>query len=179
MPDQITQAHGIASSWQFDQHSFALQSNRSTQDNRQTGRENADFENLQHSLSLNLQQNDNTSWTFSFGSNRQKDVEANKIQYSKSIALSYNWQSITGLAFSFNYGLSKDDDSLDETENTSTNADISLVKNLTKGEWWIPAEGSISFRINYNDSESIDRIFDQASRFGNTVAQLGINLSFQ
>ncbi|MCW8997364.1 MAG: hypothetical protein OQK04_01430, partial [Kangiellaceae bacterium] len=179
LPDQVTRIHTLISNWQIKQHSFALQSSESTQDNRQIGRENADFDNQQHTLSLNVQQDESTSWSFSLGRNRQKDIEANKVQFSKSVTLSYNWQSDTGLAISANYGLTKDDDSLGEAENNSTNADIGLVKNLVKGEWWFPADGSFSLRVNYNDSKSIDRVFDQRSQFGNTIVQMGINLSFQ
>lgn len=178
LPDQLTTVHSISSSWQFETVSISVQSNHSEQDNRQIGREQSDFSNLQHAFSLNLQQSETISWAFSFGKNRQFDKEQQKTQYSKSITSSFNWQSIEGLALSINYGLTKDDDSLNESKNLSTNADIGLVKNLIKGEWWLPVDGSISLRMNYNDNKSIDNVFDQQSRFGTKTAQLGINLSF-
>ena len=178
LPDQLTTVHSLSSSWQFENYSVSLQSNRSEQDNRQAGREQSDFSNLQHAISFNLQQNETTSWAFSLGKNRQYDKEQQKNQYSKSITGSFNWQSIDGLGLSINYGLTKDDDSLNQSKNISTNADIGLVKTLINGEWWLPVDGSISLRMNYNDNESIDNIFDQQSRFGTKTAQLGINLSF-
>ena len=178
LPDQLTIAHSLSSSWQLESFSVSLQSNHNVQDNRQVGREDSDYSNLQHAISLNLQQNENTSWSVSLGKNRQFDNELKKIQYSKSMTASFNWQSVDGLALSINYGLSKDDDSLNEAKNMSTNADIGLVKNFIKGEWWLPVDGSISLRMNYNDNESIDNIFDQQNRFGTKIAQLGINLSF-
>ncbi|TQV74939.1 hypothetical protein FLL45_08245 [Aliikangiella marina] len=179
LPDQFTKSHSLSTSWQIEQHSLALQSNYSDQDNRQIGRDTADFSNLQHALTFNYTQSEATQWSFSIGRNRQLDKELNKIQYSNSFNLSYNWQSQSGLSINANYGVSKDEDSLEESENTSTTADFGVVKRLARGEWWLPAEGSLSFRVTYNDSESIDRVFDQMSRFGNTVALLGFNLSFQ
>lgn len=178
LPNQLTTGHNLSASWQLETYSLSLQTSHNNQDNRQIGREESDFTSLQHSASINWQQNNSTSWSFSFGKNRQADLENNKVQYSKSFNVSYNWQSIAGLGLSANYGLSKDEDSLNEASNTSTTADISLVKNLTNGEWWFPANGSISLRLNYNDSKSIDNVFEQANRFGTKTAQLGINLSF-
>ena len=178
LPDQLTTAHNLSASWQLQSYSLSLQTSHNNQDNRQIGREASDFISLQHAASINWQQNDSTAWSFSLAKNRQADLENDKIQYSKSFTVSYNWQSIEGLGLSINYGLSKDDDSLNEAKNTATTADISLVKNLVMGEWWFPANGSISLRLNYNDSKSIDNIFQQANRFGTKTAQLGINLSF-
>ncbi len=178
LPDQLTTSHDLASSWQLEQHSLSLQSSYSKQDNRQIGRELSDFNNLQHAVSLNLQQSDASAWVFSLSKNRQADIENAKVQWSEAISVSYNWQSIDGLAFAISYGLSKEHDNLDESENLATTADISFIKNLIEGEWWLPAEGSISLRINYNDSKSIDNVFDQRSRFGTTTAQLGLSLSF-
>jgi len=178
LPDQLTTSHDVASSWQFDFFSFAIQSSHSTQDNRQLGREQSDFSNLQHSANVNWQQNDNTAWVFSLSKNRQHDIEASKIQYSDSITVSYNWQSIDGLGVALSYGLNKEDDSLEESESFSNTADLSLVKNIVEGEWWLTVNGSITLRINYNDSELIDNVFDQRNKLGTTTAQLGINLSF-
>ncbi len=179
LPDQVTKSHNFSASWQLETDSISIQASFSDQDNRQIGRENSDFLSLQHGVSYNLQQNDRTSWSFSLARNRQFDKEGSKVQYNNSATISFNWQSESGLGLNVNYGLSEDNDSLDTAESTSTNADIGLVKNLVNGEWWMPADGSISFRVNYNDSESVDRIFDQFNQFGTITAQLGINLSFQ
>ncbi len=179
LPDQVTQAHSLSASWQLDSDSISIQASFSDQDNRQIGRENSDFLSLQHGISYNLQQSEQVSWSFALGRNRQYDKEGGKIQYNDSATVSFNWQSESGLALSINYGLSEDNDSLNEAENTATNADIGLVKNLVNGDWWLPADGSISFRINYNNSKSVDRIFDQLNQLGTTTALLGINLSFQ
>jgi len=178
LPDQLTNTHTIASSWQLEQHSISLQSNHTEQDNRQIDRENSDFSNLQHMFNFNWQQDDQSSWTFSVARNRQFDLENLKIQYSNTIGVSYSYQSMSGLGLNINYGLSKEEDSLDEAENTACNADIGLVKNLVKGDWWFPADGNISLRINYNESKSFNRIFNFQNRFGTIVAQLGISLSF-
>lgn len=178
LPDQLTTSHNLSSNWQFDSYSISLQSNHTEQDNRQAGRDEADFSSLQHAIGINIQQNDTTSWAFSLAKNRLLDQLANKIEYSKSATVSYSWQSLDGLGLSVNYAISKDDDSLDEAKNTSTNADVGIVKNLIKGEWWIPVDGSISLRLNYNDNKAIDNVFNQASRFGTKTAQLGINLNF-
>lgn len=178
LPDQMTTSHSVAGSWQFDSYSLSIQSNYSDQDNRQIGRELSDFTNLQHAASINIQQNDSTSWSFSVSKNRLADIELAKVQYSKSATISFNWQSIDGLAFSANYGITKDDDSLNEASSDSTIADIGLIKNLIQGEWFLPLNGSINLRLNYNDSQAIDNVFQQANRFGTKTAQLGINLSF-
>ncbi len=179
LPDQQTTSHSLAANWQLAVNSISLSSNYSLQDNKQIGRENADFNSLQHALSFNLQQDDQTSWIFSISRNRQNDFENKIIKFSNSITVGFNWQSQNGLALSANYGLTKDDDSLKQSENTATNADIGLVQNLTKGEWWFPADGSLSLRINYNDGKSIDRTFALQNKFSTTTALLGISLSFQ
>jgi hypothetical protein len=177
LPDQLTTSHNLASNWQLETISFSLQSSHSFQDNRQIGRENSDFSSLQHSVSTNWQQNESTAWSLSLGKNRQADIENNKNLYSQSVSISYNWQSIDGLGINLNYGLSKDKDSLKEASSLSTNADLALVKSLIEGEWWLPISGSISLRINYNDGETIDNVFDQSSRFGTKTAQLGFSFS--
>lgn len=178
LPDQLTTSHDIASSWQIEQHSFSLQSTYSHQDNRQIGRELSDFSNLQHAASINFQQSDSSAWVFSISKNRQADIENSKVQWSEAASISYSWQSVDGLAFALTYGLSKEHDNLEESESVATTSDVSLIKNLIEGEWWLPVEGSINLRINYNDSETIDNVFNQRSEFGTTTAQLGISLSF-
>lgn len=178
LPDQLTTNHDIAISWQFETLSLAFQSSHNNQDNRQIGRESSDFSNLQHASNLSWQQNDSVAWVFSLAKNRQRDMENSKTEYTDSVSISYNWQSNDGLGLAISYGLNKEDDSLDESQSFSNTADISLVKNLIEGEWWLPVNGNISLRLNYNDSELIDNVFDQRSKLGTTTAQLGINLSF-
>ena len=178
LPDQLTTGHSLSANWQFESTSVGLQSSHNLQDNRQIGRELSDFANLQHSLNFNWQQNERTAWALSLSRNRQSDLENNIIQYSSTATLSYAWQSINQLALNINYGLTKDDDSLNQARNLSTNAEIGLVKNLIKGKWLLPIDGSISLRVSYSDNESIDNIFQQQLFFDTKTAMLGINLSF-
>jgi hypothetical protein len=178
LPNQLTTNNQLTSSWQFEAVSFSLQSIHSEQDNRQVGREQSDLTNLLNSVNLNIQQNESTSWGVSLSKNRALNQEDSNVQISQSASVSYNWQSLEHLAFAVNYGFSKETDSLNKTKNTSTTFALSIAKNLINGDWWLPFDGNVTLRLNYNDSKQVDNVFEQNSYFGTSTAQLGINLSF-
>jgi len=54
VPDQLTSVHGVSAQWFHSIWQLAYQLNRSTQDNRQEGRENADFERTAHTVTLGV-----------------------------------------------------------------------------------------------------------------------------
>jgi hypothetical protein len=50
VPDQVSRNQNLTAEWQLRNSRFGYRFNRSYQDNRQTGRENADLRNLTHGL---------------------------------------------------------------------------------------------------------------------------------
>lgn len=177
LPDQVTDNHSLSLAWQVADYSLSVQSSYSLQDNRQAGREEADYRNLQHAINLNIQQSASTSWAIGLNKNRQFDQLNQKALYSEGITLSYQWQSENGWAVSVNYGLSEDDDSRNESTNTATTADLVLSKTIDSNTWSLPLDGSVNLSVNYNDSELRDNLFDFFNQFGTTTVQLGVNFN--
>ncbi len=54
IPDQLSAIHGVAAQWYHAAWQFVYRFDRSTQDNRQQGRQNADFERTAHTATLGL-----------------------------------------------------------------------------------------------------------------------------
>ena len=177
LPDQKTTNHSMSLGWQLNDYNLSMQSSYGLQDNRQVGRENADYNNLQHAINLYIQQSNTTSWAIGLSKNRQFDQLNQKALYSDSINVTYSWVSDTGWSVNLNYGLSEDDDSNNESTNTATTANLAISKDIDGSSWQLPLSGSMTLSVNYNDSEFEDNLFDLFNQFGTTTIQLGISLN--
>jgi hypothetical protein len=111
IPDQVTQILTTGLNWSFQRAALGYQFTLGDLDNRQPAREEADFQNITHGISLGLQ----VASTLRIGLGLNAASAANREEALKQYIDGYNldldWQSVRNLGFRGSYTLTEADDS--------------------------------------------------------------------
>lgn len=145
-PDQHNRTVAANFSWQLGRHAASYGVNHARQDNRQPGRENADFFNLAHQASVNLALAD--SLTVNLGANRGRQYSAERaianINEGATAALQWRFREAWSLAA--NAGLTRGEDSrgLSSSRGRTAQTQLSRAFRLpspfgspTAGQWFV------------------------------------------
>ncbi len=179
IPDQVTLQQSLALEWLIDQTSLTYQYSNSDQDNRQPGRDNADFINTEHALSVNTVLTESVNLTLSFSRSEADDQEQNVVRTSDSISSSVDWTLSEQLALSINLSDSQEDDSQNLGESTAQSIQAQLSYNFE-----LPGGAAgklpVQFFIRYaqDQNSSVDRQFDLTTDSENKAFNAGLNVSF-
>ncbi len=179
IPDQVSKQFSASLDWSFGSASLSYSLAKSDQDNRQTGREQADFSNTDHSISLNTSLSDNLNLNLSIGRTRAEDVEQDLIRYTNNSSMGLDWAINESLSFSTNVSLTDEDDSLDQatSDNESLQAQLSYRFSMP-GAAGKRLPGQAFIRYSSNDSNSVDNVFQFESENTSKSWNAGLNLSF-
>ena len=163
VPDQASRNHNIGLNWQFSQSfSFSYQHQRSLTDNRQTGREQADFRNTNHGFSFNFKLLKNLSVSANTGINQIVSFEKPRTDKTFNLGSTITWQNaiFTGSTFagSFSGTVAGDTKNLVDNRNGSLNLEWSYRKAFgTEGLKKVQTQFFIRYSNRYGNF--IDRIF--------------------
>lgn len=132
LPDQVSINRTAALGWTIDAASVAYRWNRSRQDNRQVGRERADFQTDVHGVSLGLPASRALTLGLDAALERNRSDELNLTQRVERIGVTLQWQLAvrTALAGAFSQMWSEDPRSDQRLRNTETYAELSQGFNL-------------------------------------------------
>ncbi|GAB4350762.1 MAG: hypothetical protein Kow006_13900 [Gammaproteobacteria bacterium] len=179
IPDQVNSTHNLSLNWSFPSWDIGYTFSPSKQDNRQPGRENADFETTQHEITLGLRPTDTVSLNFGLGRTRQDNVEEMKINYSRSVNWGFDWRIGERWNLRGNYSVSREDDSLDNAESESYSADTQLSWSFElPGPSDRKLPGQLFIRHALEDNVSQDNIFLFSSAARTWTLSAGLNISF-
>lgn len=163
VPDQATRNHNIGLNWQFSQKfSFNYQHQRSLIDNRQIGRENADFRNTNHGFSFNLKLLKNLSLSANTGINQIVSFERERTDRTFNLGSTITWQNaiFTDSTFmgNFNGTIAGDTKNIVDNRNGNMSLEWSYKKALGKESM---KKIQMQFFIRYNNryGNFVDRIF--------------------
>jgi hypothetical protein len=92
VPDQMSTNHALAAQWQGRIWRLGYQLGRTTQDNRQTGRENADFGNLTHGVGIGLTPAAALELGLELGFERARNEEADQVGRTRRVGASGTWR---------------------------------------------------------------------------------------
>ncbi len=112
-PDQANRTATLALAWTLGRWALNYAANQAHQDNRQAGREAADFRNTGHQLSLNVVWSDTLSLNASAQRNRQYSYEKALAGYTWGGAFGFDWRFADVWTLGGNYALTRGDDSRD------------------------------------------------------------------
>ena len=164
LPDQVTETAGFGLSWAHARGSFGYRLDLSDQDNRQEGRERADFFNRVHNFSLQLSPFDALSLDLGYSASDNEDIEQTLTQNNRSYNVAFNWRFIETASLSARWFDSADDDSLGNASANTKSAEAALNWNF---ELPVTADRRVpvAFFIRYarQESESRDNVFDFSS----------------
>jgi hypothetical protein len=92
VPDQVSDNHSLRADWRWRRASFGYQLNRSFQDNRQPGREDADLGSLSHESSLSVTPVPSLSLTASAGQTAARNHEREETDSTRRYGLGMTWR---------------------------------------------------------------------------------------
>lgn len=179
LPDQINLTFSNDLNWNFEKWDVGYQTQWSNQDNRQEGREQADFQTLGHTINLNYRPKDTITVGVSAGRIRNTDIEQVTKRYDKSYGLNLDWAINDKFSLSFSHNKNNSDDNQDISRSLSTTneAKISYTFNLPTPEGKkLPGQAFIRYAKQKNNTQ--DRQQDFETNANDSAVFAGINFSF-
>ena len=134
VPNQMSTNHSIGAQWQGSGWHAGYQLGRSLQDNRQTGRENADFGNLTHTIGLGVSPLRSLDLSVDLGFERADNEEFSQRNNTRRIGGSADWRftSSSAVATSASVTRSHDSPRTQEQRNSELRIELSQRVNLFK-----------------------------------------------
>jgi len=177
LPDQVTLQAGMQANWSIGPASLGYSLNFSDQDNRQPGREQADFQSLNHGINVSWNIIDGLSTTLGLSRARNAEREREIARYTDSLNAGVNWRINSAMALAVNWQGGRNHDSLDQAEarNRSLNANLSGSLDLPLPGRRVPAQLFVSY--SRQSSSNLNRVFDFAS--DQSLWTLNSGLSFE
>ena len=160
LPDQVNASHALGLDWSGVAWSLGLQASMADQDNRQVGRENADFVLVDYSVSLGWRPLETLfmglRWTSGTNEDRESDIE----RRTRSYGVNVDWQINDNWSLSGNYDTGKDDDSLGQatSRNDAASAQVNWRFELRAFGKVMP--GQLFLRYSEQENRSRDNVFD-------------------
>ncbi len=102
VPDQISLNYNVSADWQISKFRLGYRFNRSSQDNRQQGRELSDLENLIHGLSFGLNPAPSLDLNFEVNHEDANNLEFRRTDRTLRYAVNANWRMTPWAALAVN-----------------------------------------------------------------------------
>ncbi|MGH1471507.1 MAG: hypothetical protein ACRBCS_09955 [Cellvibrionaceae bacterium] len=179
VPNQVNLIHNTQLSWQLGKFGLGYTLSLSDQDNRQLGRDKADFKDINHGVNLSLPFTENVVASLALGVVSAIDREQRLTRYNDSFAANLDWRVSKKISLTSHYSVIKGGDSKNFSENNSASfqAQMSYQFELPMfGHQKFP--GQIFFRYSLNDNDSIDNQFQFESEGRNQSINGGFNMSW-
>jgi hypothetical protein len=138
IPDQLDVTHTVGANWSgaWWQWSLGYQFLHSFQDNRQQGRDQADFTNYTHLLTLSLRPRDTLSLTIGGGWTDAADSERKLTRMTRSVNLGFDWQFWPNWSLTGTYSYTDEDDSRNQSIARSYTFDTQIVRKFEIPTRW-------------------------------------------
>ncbi len=178
VPDQVNVLHSLNVAWQIGSQSIGYNVNWSDQDNRQPGRAQADFRDVNHGLNLNLTLSQQFRLGLNFGAVIASDIEQSLKRYTDSASVSIDWRIGDKVSITGNYGLTRGRDSEDfaESDNYTTQTQVTYTFELALfGARKLP--GQLYLRHALNSNYSLNNQFQFESEGRSWSLNGGFNIS--
>ena len=178
LPDQMNTEGSIGLEWSVDRWDFGYTVNASKQDNRQKGREDADFSNLGHEIAATLRATDTLEVGISLGRVRSTDEAESVSNFTNNVGMNLNWIIAEKWTLSGNVSRTLDDDSEDLARNENTSNDVQLARTFS-----IPfpggrkRDGQFFIRYNQQENDNRDNLFEINSFSKNWAVTSGLSFS--
>ncbi|HUF35011.1 MAG TPA: hypothetical protein VMN37_03625 [Gemmatimonadales bacterium] len=132
VPDQLNRNATLSASWQQARWNLGYRHNVSRQDNRQPGRENADFRAWVHAVTLGFTPLASLGLALDLASERQRSIEADRLQRIRRVGLQADWRLLTNTTLLGYASLTDSDDEplTQESEATELRLEASQGFNL-------------------------------------------------
>jgi hypothetical protein len=179
IPNQLNNTQEIGLEWKFsDAFSFDYKFSNTFQDNRQLGRDNADFHNISHQFSVGWQPSQQLRFNLGYNFTNAQNIERQITRFTQSPTFGVSWEFVPDVTLAANYNFNNDSDSIGESLTRSNGLDLLLTWNFKTNTFGRENLGSVFLRYSGQsnlNSSSIDNINTDSTI--NTIST-GVSLSF-
>jgi len=176
-PDQRNRSHQVNLAWNVEPWSFSYGFSRTTQDNRQIGRENADFTNTGHQASASVRLGERLSLSFGANVARNYSKERDLTTTTDGGNVGIDWQPAQRWSLAANFGRSLGGDSRDFTASANDNAQVQLSYRYDLPAFGRKLPGQVFVRYVRATSESRDSTFGLSATGTQWAVDAGLSLS--
>jgi hypothetical protein len=179
IPNQVSVSQNIGLGWRFsDAVSFDYKFSNTFQDNRQVGRENADFSNLGHQFSIGWQSSQQLRFNLGYNFSSNQNIERQVTRFTQSPTLGINWEIAPDLSLAFNYNLNHDSDSIGESLTQANSLDLLLNWNFKTNTFGRENPASVFLRYGYQSNLNRVSIGNVNTDSTINTVSTGLSLSF-
>lgn len=179
IPDQLNKQNSLGLEWQIGSSSLSYTYAESDQDNRQIGRENADFKTQDHGVSLNTSLFESFNINLSLTRTNAEDIEQSLERMTTSTSIGVDWAVSDRFSVSGNISTTAEDDSQNLATNDSDSDQVQLSYRMDMPDGSggkIPVQTFI--RYSSNENKSVDNQFQFESNTENRAINTGFSISF-
>ncbi len=180
-PDQVNRSAQMALSWAVDRIVFGLNGLRSRQDNRQPGREKADFEIDGLAGQLGLPLGEQLSLALGGGRQRNHSLERELTEQTHNATLALDWRADERWALALALSAQRGRDSVGNATSRMLGVQTQLTRRFSlaaPGATGMALPGQWFLRHGWASSRRTDKVFGVAADGRQWSLQAGINLSF-
>ncbi|HEX9885325.1 MAG TPA: hypothetical protein VGA70_02515 [Longimicrobiales bacterium] len=174
VPDQENTTHSASAGWRFSKVDLSYKVDLSEQDNRQTGREQADFKGRVDAIAVGLKPHGTLSLNVDVSWEEAESIEREEIDHSRRYGVRANWRPFqrSTLAVSYSDTFKEDDAETREQGNTSFDVRWSSAVPGASG-----VNGQYFIRYARNESTRVDRVRDVADDRERWSVNAGLSFS--
>lgn len=180
-PDQVNRSAQMGLNWAVDRITFGLNGLRSRQDNRQPGREKADFEIDGLAGQLGLPLGDQVNLALGAGRQRNLSLERQLTEVADNATLALDWRADERWALALALSAQRGRDSVGNATSRALGVQTQLTRRFSlaaPGAAGMALPGQWFLRHGWASSRRTDKVFGFAADGRQWSLQAGIGLSF-
>lgn len=177
-PDQVSRSHQLSLGWTLPSGSLSYGLSLSEQDNRQPGRERADFQRVAHQLSLSWTFGASLSTSIGVHRSRQYSVETDIASYLTGGMLTLDWRASDRWALSMSAAHDFSSDSLDNASTRDLNLQAQATWRFDVAGLRRPLPGQVFLRVASQGQRQRDNTFDFNAEFDSWWIDFGFSMGF-
>lgn len=177
-PDQINFTHKAGLNWNYEPYTVSYNFEIGDQDNRQPGREAADFLIHTHGLTIGWKVSDKLNVNVGYNRNRNFSYEKTQATYSNGGTLGFDWQASDLWSIRADYAKALAFDSLNQQYSNTLSASLQIARKFTLEQFGKKLPGQVFVRFAYADNRALDTLVKQVLSGKQTLVQTGVSLNF-
>ena len=177
-PDQIDQSQRLDLSWALPTGSLRYGLVRSRVDNRQPGRERADFARLSHQVALDTALGEAWRAGLALTRSRELSLETGLVRWRTGASVQLGWQASERWALSASVSHDLADDSRDLARQTDQGAQLQATRRFELPALGRALPGQFFVRAAHQGQRQRDTVFDLATGLRSWWVDFGVSLSF-
>lgn len=177
-PDQINLTHKAALNWNYEPYTLSYNFEIGDQDNRQPGRETADFLVHTHGLTIAWKVSDKLNLNLGFNRSRNFSYEKVQATYSNGGTIGIDWQMTDLWSVKTDYAKTLAFDSLNQQYSNTLSAALQIARKFTLEQFGKKLPGQVFIRVAYADNRALDTLVAQVLSGKQTLIQTGLSLNF-